>query len=58
MMKKTFDKKVKEEQFQINDLVLKWDVIKEGKHGNFDHLWKVPYMIVAYRGDIFLILQN
>ena len=24
-MKNTFDRKVKEEQFQINDLVLKWD---------------------------------
>ena len=37
-MKNTFDRKVKEEQFQINDLILKWDVIKEEKHGNFDDL--------------------
>ena len=33
-MKNTFDRRVKEEQFQIDDLVLKWDAPKEDKHGN------------------------
>ena len=37
-MKNTFDKRVKEEQFQIDDLVLKWDAPKEDKHGKFDHM--------------------
>ena len=37
-MKNTFDRKVKEEQFLVVDLVLKWDVPREekGKHGKFD----------------------
>ena len=32
-MKNTFDRKVKEEQFHIEDLVLKWDAPREDKHG-------------------------
>ena len=41
-MKNTFDRRVKEEQFQIDDLVLKWDAPKEDKHGKFDHMWVGP----------------
>ena len=37
-MKNTFDRRVKEEQFQIDDLVLKWDARKEDKHRKFDHM--------------------
>ena len=37
-MNNTFDRKVKEEQFQIEDLVLKWDAPREDKHGKFDHM--------------------
>ena len=33
-MKNTFDRRVKEEQFQIDDLVLKWDAPKEDKMKN------------------------
>ena len=36
-MKNNFDRRIKEEQFQIDDLVLKWDAPKEDKHGKFDH---------------------
>ena len=57
-MKKTFDKKIKNRDFQINDLVLKWNSRKEDKHGNFYHLWKAPYVVVAYRGDNRFILQD
>ena len=57
-MKKTFDRRVKEEQFQVDDLVLKWDARKEDKHGKFDHLWKGPYIIVAFRGDNSFIFQH
>ena len=45
-MKKTFDRKIKEGDFQINDLVLIWNARKEDKHGNFDYLWKGPYVFV------------
>ena len=55
-MKNTFDRKVKEEQFQINDLVLKWDAPREDKHGNFEHMWAGPYIIATYRGGNSFIL--
>ena len=57
-IKKTFDKRVKEEQFQIEDLFFKWDAPKEEKHGKFDHVWKGPYIFVAFMGDDSLILQH
>ena len=37
-MKNTFDIIVKEEQFKIDDLLLKWDALREDKHGKFDHI--------------------
>ena len=57
-MKNTFDRKVKEEQFQIDDLVLKWDAPREDKHENFDHMWVGPYIIAAHRGENAFILQH
>ena len=57
-MKNTFDRKVKEEHFQIDGLVLKWDALREDKHGKFDHMWKGPYIIVAFRGDNSFNLQH
>ena len=59
-MKNTFDRKVNEEQFLIDDLVLKWDAPHEekGKHGKFDHMWVGPYIIATYRGDNAFILQH
>ena len=58
-MKNTFDRKIKEDVFQVNDLVLKWDSPHEdkGKHNNFDHLWVGPYLIVAHKGDNAFILK-
>ena len=37
-VKNTFETRVKEEKFQIDDLVLKWDAPREDKHGKFDHM--------------------
>ena len=56
-MKNTFDRSVKEEQFQIDDLVLKWDAPKEDKHGKFDHMWVVPYVIAGHRGQNAFLLE-
>ena len=56
-MKNTFDRKVKEEQFQIDDLVLKWDAPKEDKHGKFDHMWAGPYVIAGHRGENAFLLE-
>jgi len=41
-IKQFHDKKVKEDDFKIQDLVLKWESKFEGKekHGKFDHLWR------------------
>ena len=57
-MKNTFDRKVKEDTFQIDDLVLKWDAPHEdkGNHGKFDNLWVGPYIIAAHRGNNAFIL--
>jgi len=40
-MKIMFDKKEKQDTFQIRDLVLKWDARREekSKHDKFDNLW-------------------
>ena len=59
-MKKTFDRRVKEEKFLIDDLVLKWDAPHgdKGKHGKFDHMWVRPYIVVAHRGENTFILQH
>ena len=57
-MKKTFDSRVKEEQFQIDDLVLKWDAPREEKHGKFDHMWKGPYIIATFKGIKFIYITT
>ena len=46
-IKQDFDKKAKKEEFQIGDLVLKWDAPKQdkGKHGKFEALWVRPFKI-------------
>ena len=46
-IKQVFDKKAKEERFQIGDLVLKWDAPKQdkGKHDKFEALWVGPFKI-------------
>eukprot|EP00253_Pinus_taeda_P009402 PITA_09402 len=59
-IKKIYDKKAKLENFQLEDVVLRWDARNEdkGKHGKFDNLWKGPYKIVAYRGlNAFLLKE-
>jgi len=44
------DKKFKENDFRIQDLVMNSDskFEEKGKHGNFDHLWKGPYIITDF----------
>ena len=51
-MKMLFDKKAKEINFAVGDLVVKWDKHREDprKHGNFDSLWSVPFIIEATEG--------
>ena len=58
-MKNTFDRRIKEDIFQIDDLVLKWEALHEdkGKNGKFNHLWVGPYIIVVHKGNNGFILQ-
>ena len=59
-IKEAFDKKEKIENFQIGDLVLKWDALKEkkGNHGKFDALWTGPFIISQIQGNNTLMLQS
>jgi len=59
-MKKVFDKGAKQDEFHINDLVLKWDARFEdkGKHGKFNHLWKGPFQIAACHGSNTYIMKT
>jgi hypothetical protein len=46
-IKKAFDRKVRKENFQLGDMVLKWDAPRQdkGKNGKFDALWIGPFNI-------------
>ena len=43
-IKKIFDKRTKQDDFDLGDLVLRWDARNEdkGKHRKFDSLWRGP----------------
>jgi hypothetical protein len=59
-MKALFDKKTKDREFLLDDLVLKWDARKEdaGKHRKFHHIWCGPFRIVASEGNNSFLLEN
>ena len=59
-IKKSFDKRVKENHFFPNDLVLRWDARRDEKqkHGKFDHMWLGPFRIVRSLDNNTFVLQN
>ena len=60
-IKRWFDKHVVgDKQFQVGDLVLKWDKASEarGKHSKFQNLWLGPYEIVEKIRDVTYRLQS
>jgi hypothetical protein len=59
-MKSLFDKKTKDREFLLGDLVLKWEARKEDaiKHGKFDPIWSGPYRILALEGKNAWLLEN
>ena len=59
-IKEAFDKKAKSNNFQVGDLVLKWDALKEkkGNHGKFDAFWTGPFIISQVRGNNTFILKS
>ena len=59
-IKQSFDKKVRKYDFQLGDLVLKWDAPKlyKGKHGKFESLWIGPFNISKVFSNNSYKLQN
>jgi len=59
-IKRIYDRRTKAYDFQLNDLLLKWDSRNEykGKHGKFDNLWKGIFKIEAFRGNNAFPLIN
>ena len=59
-IKKIFDKRTKEDYFELGDLVLRWDARNEdkGKHEKFDHLWTGPYRIQSFRRKKLLFVKQ
>ena len=59
-IKQIFDRRTKENDFQLGDKVLKWDSRREdkGKHGKFENLWKGPFIISLVSGNNAFFLQE
>lgn len=59
-IKEAFDRKEKADNFQVGDLVLKWDALKDKKenHGKFDTLWTGPFVITQIQGNNTLMLKS
>ena len=59
-VKRVFDRRVKEDDFNIGYLVLRWDSRYEDKdkHGKFDNLWKGPYKVSTFMGKKSFFLTD
>lgn len=59
-IKKIHDRRAQADDFQIDDLVLKWDSrnANKGKHVKFDSLWKGPYKIETFGGSNAFLLKD
>ena len=59
-IKQAFDKKVNKEDFQLGDLVRKWDAPKQDKvkHGKFEALWIGPFKISEVFSNTTYKLQD
>jgi len=55
-----YDRKTKVDKFQLDDVVLWWDVRNEdkGNHDKFENLWNGPYRIATYRGQNAFLLKE
>lgn len=59
-IKNIYNRKTKEDDINLGDVVLQWDALNEekGKHGKFENLWKGPYIIYAFRGKNAFLLEE
>ena len=55
-----FDKRENQNNFQVDDLVLQWDVRRQdrGKHGKFDKLWFGPFKVFVVLDNNTFLLEN
>jgi hypothetical protein len=58
-MKTLFDRKTKNREFLLGDLVLRWDARKEDsvKHGKFDHIWYGTFRVATSEGKKSFLLE-
>jgi len=59
-VKQAFDRKVTKKEFELRDLVLKWDAPRQdrGKHNKFDALWIGPFRITEVFSNNTYKLQD
>ena len=59
-VKSLFDRRTYQKTFQVDDLVLRWDVRRQdkGKHGKFDNLWFGPFKISKVLENNTFLLKN
>ena len=59
-VKSIFDKRANQIFFQVDDLVLRWDVRRQdrGKHDKFDNLWFGPFKVSAVLHNNTFLLEN
>ena len=59
-VKESFDRKIKENTFSNEDMVLMWDARKDkkGKHGKFDNLWFGPFIVSKILENNTFVLQT
>jgi len=59
-IKKVFDRKAKDKEFPVGDMVLLWDKKNEksGDHDKFNSLWLGPYIIDSSIGPNSFQLAN
>jgi hypothetical protein len=59
-VKQAFDRKVTKKEFELGDLVLKWDAPRQdrGKHNKFDALWIGPFRITEVFSNNTYKLQD
>jgi len=61
LVKSSFDSNIMtRKDFQVGDLVLKWDKAHEekGKHTKFQRMWLGPFQIVEVLGPSTFVLQD
>eukprot|EP00253_Pinus_taeda_P021351 PITA_21351 len=59
-IKEAFDRRTKADNFQVGDLVLRWDALneKKGNHGKFDAFWIRPFIISQIQRNNTFIMQS